>query len=115
MVVNPSTGGGFSSAVIDVNGDGVLNGSDAVKGSVHAAGMQLQDLVTTPAIFSGGAPASHSDTTLVDSDARGRVSGGTVWAVKNALWCNSSATCGNVRLGVGPDSGRASWREVIAK
>jgi type IV pilus assembly protein PilY1 len=115
MVVNPSTGGGFSSAVIDVNKDGVLNNADAIKPGIYAAGIKLADLVSTPALFSGGGLSTRSEGTLVDSDSRGRVSGGTVWAVKNALWCNSSATCGNIRLGVGPDSGRATWREVIAK
>jgi type IV pilus assembly protein PilY1 len=117
MIVNPSTGGGFTTAVLDVTGDGVLNSSDVVTtsggGKFFASGMQTSGIITRPALFSG--TGTRNDSTLLNNDNIGRVSGGNTSRVRNALWCNSQALCKNLKLGFGPDSGRATWREVVKK
>jgi type IV pilus assembly protein PilY1 len=114
MVVNPGTGGGFTSAIIDTNGDGVLNAADAVSEGVFATGVLADGIVSTPALFSGS--GTRADSTLLNSDNIGRVSGGTLSQLKKVVYCTSKGTCPpGPNLGFYKDDGRATWREVVKK
>jgi type IV pilus assembly protein PilY1 len=117
MVVNPGTGGAFTTPVFDTNGDGFLTPADVVGGTFFASGLQVAGLMTTPSLFSGA--GTRKESTLLNSDSRGRVSGtsgGVMNTGKTILFCTSKGVCPPGILSNGfADEGRASWREVVKK
>jgi type IV pilus assembly protein PilY1 len=115
MVVNPATGGIFDAPVLDANNDGVLNASDAVSGSIFASGVQTLGISMTPTVLTGGVwTQGRTETTLLRDDGVGRVKGGG--NRRNTMIVPTvSGTSITMVLGAGPDSGRATWREVIRK
>ena len=118
MIVNPVTGGQFDAAVLDANGDGMLNTKDAVTtDGAFAVGVGSSvGMTTTPRSMTGAVAAGSTsrESTVLYNDGDGRVAGsgnrrGTL------LVCGTGATCTNLMYGAGRDSGRATWREVVKK
>jgi type IV pilus assembly protein PilY1 len=118
MVVDPTSGGRISAAVLDVNGDGDLNSSDKVTmgaTTVYVSGAQSTvGIMPTPAIIIGGSSGSVA--------APGNQIYGTPSSLVHGFglliaYAIGGGTGGRTTtlLGLAASSGRVTWREVLSR
>jgi type IV pilus assembly protein PilY1 len=103
MVVNPTTGGRIDSPVIDISGDGRLTADDRIT----VAGVQIQVSGKQTAVAPSGTP------TIVTGGGGGSI-GGPNSAGQGRIY--SPDIRGGITpgpLGLAPDTGRVTWREIL--
>lgn len=117
MVLDPATGAAITRAVIDINGDGVLNSHDASGGTatdpVYASGLKSEIGITnTPRLVAKPIPASSgtAGAVLGATDPR---SGGAGIRENYGIMCGSSGACVSPLLGLSSGTARVTWREVV--
>jgi hypothetical protein len=137
LVFDPSSGGRTSQATFDVNGDGVVNSSDAVTvggSGVVASGFSFSGGFAQPPTFiQGGAAASQAQSgtgpTDKSYDGAGTAGGATVVSGRGVPYGGVGRMNQGVYLGVankssgsfdnrsyqfGRAAGRIAWRELVS-
>jgi hypothetical protein len=120
IVINPTTGAGMQTAVIDIDGNGTLNSSDKVTVSatkaLYASGIMLSGVVPTPTVITAGSLAGAQATGgAVLLGTPGSLSAVTGLLNAYAIVKPFSSPPTSMLVGLKGASGRVSWREVLAR
>jgi type IV pilus assembly protein PilY1 len=117
MVIDPSSGGAFAGAVIDVNGDGKLNIDDRTSGSalapVYASGLKSEIGITNTPRLVSRPPSTGvgSANPLGVNDPR--TSGGNIRETYAIMGGSKAGGFTSPLLALGGQSPRVTWREVL--
>jgi type IV pilus assembly protein PilY1 len=119
MVVDPSTGARIDSAVLDVNGNGVLNSNDQVVFggvNVYLSGVQSKIGITpTPTIIKSMPSSVSSTPESVIFGTTGPVLANSGSQIAYAIAAGSSGSNASTIVGLTSGGGRVSWRELLAQ
>ncbi|MGZ9006069.1 MAG: hypothetical protein ACXW20_20035, partial [Burkholderiales bacterium] len=120
MIVDPTTGGRIDGAVLDVDGNGLLNDADRINSgstTVYASGIQSTvGISPTPTIVTGGqitGANAPSGSQIYGTSGSLREGAGLMKAY--AIGGDSGGGRRVDVIGLSSSSGRVSWREVTSR
>ncbi|MGZ8228166.1 MAG: pilus assembly protein [Burkholderiales bacterium] len=118
-VIDPATGARIGAAVLDIDGNGVLNTADKVTVGgtrVFASSVEAKvGIMPTPTVVLGGSTVEASGSGNQIYGTTGPLTQGWGQLLAYAIGCGSTGNCSSTVIGLGALSGRVSWREVIDK
>ena len=119
MIVDPATGAQVTSAVFDVNNDGVLNQSDqtTVGGiSVNLSGVESSVGITpTPVVVRGSIQSGAATASDVTHGNRAPGYGSSDDAIVARLIIGGPGGTAIMSIGINEWSGRVTWREIVTQ
>lgn len=119
MIVDPATGSQITSAVFDVNNDGILNQSDqtVVGGiNVNLSGVESSVGITpTPVVVRGSIQSGTATASDITHGNKSPGYGGSDDAIVARLIIGGPGGTAIMSIGINERSGRVTWREIVTQ
>jgi type IV pilus assembly protein PilY1 len=113
MIVNPATGGAINTAVLDTNGDGILNASDQINGNYAVGVESTVGIAPTPVVVKGGPATGAVSATTSKIYGQGKPSMHGEGSMLGYTIMGGPLGVTGMVIGLLGNDGRVSWREII--